>query len=140
MTWIRVLAAAGLSVFFPGAGHALIRDWARALLFAGLFVLTAVFFFPLEAMSTAESFSEATTIFEAETSRLNQFMLSFIVIFAAVDSALRALGYPPGASADGESDGPSCPHCGKELDDDLAFCHWCTTRIEPETEEEEPAD
>ena len=137
MTWIRALAAAGLSVFFPGAGHALIRDWARALLFAGLFVLTAVFFFPLESLSAADSVSEATTIFEAETSRINQFMLSFIVFFAAVDSALRALGYPPGADSNGGSDGPSCPECGRELDEDIEFCHWCTTRLEPETEREE---
>jgi len=137
MTWIRALAAAGLSVFFPGAGHALIRDWGRALLFAGLFVLTAVFFFPLESLSAAGSVSEATTIFETETSRLNQFMLSFIVFFAAVDSALRAVGYPRGAGSNAGDDGPSCPHCGKELDEDIDFCHWCTTRLEPETEREE---
>ena len=138
MTWIRALAAAGLSVFFPGAGHALIRDWARALLFGGLFVLTLVFFFPLEAMSTAGSVSEATSIFEAETSRVNQFVLTFIVLFAAADSALRAVGFPPGADESG--DGPSCPHCGRELDEDLEFCHWCTTRLEPEAEDEKPAD
>ena len=139
MTWIRALAAAGLSVFFPGAGHALIRDWARALLFAGLFVLTAVFFFPLESLSTAGSLSEATTIFENETSRVTQFMLTFIVLFAAVDSALRSLGYPAEANQGG-GDGVSCPHCGKELDEDLEFCHWCTTRLEPETEDEQATD
>jgi hypothetical protein len=23
-----------------------------------------------------------------------------------------------------------CPNCGKEIDQDIDFCHWCTTEIE----------
>jgi endogenous inhibitor of DNA gyrase (YacG/DUF329 family) len=23
----------------------------------------------------------------------------------------------------------SCPECGRPLDDDLTFCHWCSTRL-----------
>jgi hypothetical protein len=36
---------------------------------------------------------------------------------------------PPAAAAsgeDGEAPEVSCPHCGKEVDADLDFCHWCT--------------
>jgi hypothetical protein len=26
-------------------------------------------------------------------------------------------------------EGATCPHCGKELDEDLEFCHWCTADL-----------
>ncbi|MFB6090772.1 MAG: zinc ribbon domain-containing protein [Halobellus sp.] len=36
-----------------------------------------------------------------------------------------------GGTADGEPmDGAACPNCGKELDPDLDFCPWCTTRLD----------
>ncbi|WIV68708.1 DUF7575 domain-containing protein [Natrialbaceae archaeon AArc-T1-2] len=137
MTWIRALAAAGLSVFLPGAGHALLRDWIRALLFAGLFVSSVVIFFPIAELSAAGSTADAMAVVEAETSTVNQLFVTFIVLFAAVDAALRAVNVPPGTG--GDTDGTSCPSCGKELDEDLEFCHWCTTRLgggdENETEE-----
>jgi endogenous inhibitor of DNA gyrase (YacG/DUF329 family) len=27
-----------------------------------------------------------------------------------------------------------CPECGKELDPELDFCPWCTTRFDEESE------
>ncbi|OYR79611.1 hypothetical protein DJ71_16250, partial [Halorubrum sp. E3] len=36
---------------------------------------------------------------------------------------------PPAAAddgADGETLEVTCPSCGKEVDADLDFCHWCT--------------
>ncbi|ELY44363.1 zinc ribbon domain-containing protein [Natronorubrum sulfidifaciens] len=129
MTWLRAIAAAGLSVLMPGAGHALIRDWLRALVFAGLYFSAIWFFFPTEMIAAAGSMSEAMDILSAETDTIDQFVLSFLVLFAAIDATFRAAGFPPTSNNDG--DGPSCPQCGKELDDDLEFCHWCTTRLEP---------
>lgn len=133
MTWVRALAAAGLSVFLPGAGHALLRDWIRALLFAGLFVSSVVVFFPVAELAGAGSTTEMSTIIDAETTLVNQLFVSFIVMFAAVDAALRAVNTPTAAD-DGDDDATSCPNCGKALDEDLEFCHWCTTRLEEETE------
>jgi predicted amidophosphoribosyltransferase len=31
------------------------------------------------------------------------------------------------------TDGQHCPSCGKELDEDLDFCHWCTQRLDGNT-------
>jgi hypothetical protein len=31
------------------------------------------------------------------------------------------------------TDGHRCPSCGKELDEDLDFCHWCTQRLDGNT-------
>lgn len=133
MTWIRVLAAAGLSLVFPGAGHAYLKDWIRALLFAGMFISAVLIFLPTSELAAAETMGEATDLIVSETDTISQFALSFVVIFAVMDAALRASGLSPNGSAG--SDGPSCPHCGKELDEDLEFCHWCTTKLDQPNEE-----
>ncbi|MBZ6494733.1 zinc ribbon domain-containing protein [Natrinema longum] len=144
MTWLRALLAAGLSVIMPGAGHVLVRDWLRAALFAGLFLSVSAFFLPIDQLTAAgpitsydEAFEQATIMAE-ETDVMAQFFLSFIALFAAVDSAFRALGYLPGGNT--ETDESTCPECGKEIDEDLAFCHWCTTRLEPAEPEAETND
>lgn len=135
MTWIRALAAAGLSLVLPGAGHALLRDWIRAVFFAGLFVMTVAFFVPVADLAAAESTSEAMAVLEEEHWAV-QASLSFVFLLAAVDAGFRAMGLAPG---DQHADsGPTCPHCGRELDEELEFCHWCTTRLP--TEEEDVVD
>ena len=133
-TWIRTIAAVGLSVLFPGAGHALLRDWVRALLFAGLFTTAVALLLPVDPLAAATSVSEVQAILMDEP-RTTQFVLGFMLVFAAADAGFRALGFPPGSAARA-ADEPACPSCGRELDTDLEFCHWCTTRIEWE----EPAN
>ncbi|MFC4544244.1 zinc ribbon domain-containing protein [Halosolutus amylolyticus] len=136
MTWLRALAAAGLSVVMPGAGHVLIRDWLRALVFSGLFLSAFVILLPTEQLAAAGTVTEGMDVVTDETSTLSRFVLSFIVLFATIDAAFRAMGFPPNAGD--AADGPTCPECGKELDEDLTFCHWCTTRLErPEVDERE---
>jgi hypothetical protein len=34
----------------------------------------------------------------------------------------------------------SCPECGRPLDDDLEFCHWCSTRLVETPDGVEPAE
>ncbi|SER56495.1 zinc ribbon domain-containing protein [Natrinema salaciae] len=142
MTWLRALLAAGLSVIMPGAGHVLVRDWLRAVLFAGLFLSASALFLPLDQLAAAGAITsydevrEQATIMAEGTDAVAQFFLSFIALFAAIDATFRALGYPSGGTDDAA--GATCPECGKEIDEDLAFCHWCTTRLEPEGADEEP--
>ena len=33
------------------------------------------------------------------------------------------------------ADGTQCPSCGRDVDPDLEFCHWCTTKLNGEPEE-----
>ena len=142
MTWIRALAAVGLSIFLPGAGHALIRDWARAAVFAGLFVASLVIFLPLDqlwAASADGAYMDVPEILEAETTMLEQFTIMFLTLFAAIDAGFQAMGLTQSRGRSESSDVPTCPACGKPLDTDLEFCHWCTTRLEP-LEEPESAE
>lgn len=139
MTWIRALVAAGLSIFLPGAGHALIRDWGRAIVFAGLFVTATVIFLPGDAWTAVStgSYADVPGILETEMTVLAQFTLAFLVLFAAIDAGLQALGLTQRPSQ--ETNEPSCPNCGKTLDVDLEFCHWCTARLDStDPAEDEP--
>ncbi|WP_254767283.1 zinc ribbon domain-containing protein [Salinilacihabitans rarus] len=133
MRWIRALAAGGLSVLVPGAGHALLRDWVRALLFAGLYVSAVAVFLPTEGIAAADSMAAAMDVVSEETTSIDRFALSFLVLFAAIDASFRALELTPGTRR--STDGPTCPNCGREVDEELDFCHWCTTRLEPVEEE-----
>ena len=123
-------------MLLPGAGHVILRDWLRALLFAGLYFVTFYLFFPIERLAAAGSFSEMMEI-STEVDTLSHVTVLFVTLLAAFDATFRALGFPPDSTQSG--DGPTCPECGKELDEDLEFCHWCTTRLEP-TPETEPED
>lgn len=137
MTWLRALLAAGLSVLMPGAGHALVRDWLRAVGFAGLFLAASAILLPIDQVAalgpitSSGDLSKYATVMTEETGQMTQFFLSFIALFAAIDATFRALGFPPGGTDD---DGATCPHCGKEIDEELEFCHWCTTRLDPDPE------
>lgn len=139
MTWLRALLAAVLSVLMPGAGHVLVRDWLRAVAFAGLFLAARAFLLPIEAAAAAGPVTgygdllEYSRILAEETDTTTQFLLSFIALFAAMDATFRVLGVNSGRGS-GADDGTTCPECGKDLDEDLEFCHWCTARLEPEVE------
>ncbi|GAB3675877.1 DUF7575 domain-containing protein [Halopiger thermotolerans] len=142
MTWFRALLAGALSILFPGAGHALLRDWLRAVVFAGLYLSAIAIFLPTEQLAAAETMADAVTIV-GNMDSTGQFAVSFIGLFAAIDAAFRSLGFPPTGSGtgSGSSDGSTCPECGKELDEDLEFCHWCTTRLEPaDREDADPSE
>ncbi|WP_348612142.1 zinc ribbon domain-containing protein [Halobaculum rarum] len=36
----------------------------------------------------------------------------------------------PGREPTDAAEAPACPNCGKDLDADLDFCPWCTTRLD----------
>ncbi|AXR79121.1 hypothetical protein AArcMg_0898 [Natrarchaeobaculum sulfurireducens] len=112
-------------------------------MFAGLYLSAIVLFLPsFDQLAAAGSMAERAELLGTEINTVGQFALSFVVLFAAIDATFRALGFPPGSNGTSGADGPTCPQCGKELDEDLAFCHWCTTRLEPpegDDVDEEPA-
>ncbi len=140
MTWLRAILAAGLSVIMPGAGHVLSRDWLRAAAFAGLFLSASAFVLPLDQLATTgatgydEAITQATAMAE-DTDPMAQFVLSFIALFATIDAAFRGLRYSSETAT--ATAGATCPECGKDVDPDLEFCHWCTMRLESDAPESE---
>ncbi|MDZ7730060.1 MAG: zinc ribbon domain-containing protein [Natrialbaceae archaeon] len=119
MSLVRALAAGGLSLVLPGAGHVVIRDWVRAILFAALYFVSFFLLVPIDQIVAAEGFTAMLDIAAEETDMMAQFTLSFITVFAAVDAGFRA--FTRSTPVTGDS-GPTCPECGRELDEDLEFC------------------
>ncbi|MFC7232745.1 zinc ribbon domain-containing protein [Saliphagus sp. GCM10025308] len=127
MTLVRALVAAACSLLFPGVGHAVLREWVRALFFSGLFVTAVALSFSTDQLTAMSSLEGTWTVVTEETSVVDRFVLASIALFTATDALFRGLG----AIGRDDDEGPTCPHCGRPLDTDLEFCHWCTTRLEP---------
>jgi len=147
----RPWLAALLGTLATGLGHFYLRRWRRGLGWFLVAVVTSVFFVPADAARALLSGGggDPATLFPM-----------FVVGVASVADAyvlarLRqrearlqadetsAGGTPedraavsttsgpaePGAADDSPTAG-TCPNCGKDLDPDLDFCPWCTTRLE----------
>lgn len=128
----RPWLAAALAVLYPGLGHVYLRAWLRALSWFGLAVLTlSVFILPEMSSTPSAGFSafyEEFTTLPATT----LFPLLMVNAFNVLDAYLVGRRGLEGASAGvgGEEVAATCPHCGEDLDDDLDFCPWCTTRLD----------
>lgn len=124
----RPAVAAVLALAVPGLGHTYLRRWGRAVAWF-LTIVTA-------GVVLAGAFADP----EASVSEWPLTVLAPVLgLFAlsAVDAYLLAARSPAPASASASgtgSDGgpagaPRCPDCGREVDPELGFCHWCTRRL-----------
>ncbi|ERH10148.1 MAG: hypothetical protein J07HX64_01918 [halophilic archaeon J07HX64] len=119
----RPVIAAAFALVVPGAGHAYARAWIRALLWAALFVTSLWFLTPgglLAGLPSVDVLADAYS----DTPDLVLFALA-VWVMNVVDAYLTTSRRNRRASTE-----QSCPHCGRELDSDLEFCHWCTTPID----------
>lgn len=127
MTRTRLWLAVGLSVLQPGLGHAYLREWLRAATWFSLWMAAVLVVAPLPDDPRPGDLAEYVT----GSSGLNSlspaasFALMAVVAFAAYDTYRRA-----GPDEGDTSEGPRCPSCGREVDPELDFCHWCSADVE----------
>jgi hypothetical protein len=130
----RPWLAALLAIIYPGLGHLYLREWVRAILWFGVIVSAIVLLLPESAIP--ETFTVEAYLTAAESIPLRVSVaiiaLSILSVFDAYYLAQRTDEPPASAGAE---DMQTCPNCGKELDADLDFCHWCTTRLDVDGEE-----
>lgn len=126
----RPWLAAVLAFIVPGMGHLYVYMWGRALLWFALYFVSTQFLLPDGAIPDSLSLDAMTTAASNAPLAVSLLILT-ITALNVVDAYLatkhvnqRITGPAPTAS---------CPHCGKDLDEDLEFCHWCTTQLD-ETE------
>ncbi len=132
----RGLLSAVFAFLYPGLGHVYLRAWLRAVGWFVLALLAAALVVPESAYAAYESGG-----FEALYSVCQEFGTDVFVsllgirVLNVIDAYLTAIRQTRDAE---EQDAQgSCPSCGKELDEELDFCPWCTTRLdEYETEDE----
>ena len=121
--WLTVL----LTLAVPGLGHAYLRRWGRALLWFLLLFATVGTLVPEWVQAT--SFSEVRAVAEGVSPAVGLLLFGAVTL-CVVDAYVMSLQHNRRArEARGETTA-RCPNCGKELDGDLDFCHWCTTKLD----------
>lgn len=129
----RPWLAAALSIVYPGLGHLYLRAWFRSALWLALVYATVAAVVPESALATADGGAAATLDAAVRTARnldpeasLTLFAVSTLSVVDAYWLALRRRRRQ-------EGDVPSrCPDCGREVEDDLAFCQWCASPLDGE--------
>lgn len=128
----RPWLAAVLAVLYPGLGHVYLRLWTRAIgWFLGIIAL-GVFLVPDEAVP--ESISPEAVIEASQALPLEVSLAILGVSFLSVADAYWMASRLNDRSQVSEGATRTCPNCGREVDDEIEFCHWCTTRLEDRSE------
>lgn len=141
----KPLFAAVLSAVVPGLGHAYLGAWGRSLVWFAT-VLMAATLIGAEAGVDPAAADSVGGLVETLSSTVSPLGAASVVLLlsANVIDAFR-LGQqidhrraPDSAAAglDSDSDATTsaveCPDCGRNVDADLDFCHWCTTEFDEE--------
>jgi hypothetical protein len=132
----RPWLAALLGALATGFGHLYLRRWRRAVgWFVALFAVSYVFVDPaaIRALAAGEAVDPlrvAPTLLVGGASVVDAYVLARAqnalarAREAAEESAVTVEGATePEAAID------SCPNCGKDVDPELDFCHWCTADL-----------
>ena len=127
---------AAVLAFVPGVGHVYLREWFRATLWFGLVVSTFTLLLSESALATLSGSvsADAVVAFARQVPPEAWAALVAVTLLSMADAFWMA------SRENAETDvveGASCPNCGMELDEDLEFCHWCTTKLDRPAETDE---
>ena len=126
----RPMLAAALALLSPGLGHVYLREWVRALLWFSLVMLGVSILAP-EPTTPAATNPEAIWTASLEMTRALSWQatgaLLAISLLSVVDAYRIATEINAAAAIE---EGQQCPYCGRELDEEIDFCHWCTAELE----------
>ncbi|WP_276271182.1 DUF6677 family protein [Haloarcula litorea] len=125
----RPWLAAALAFVYPGLGHVYLREWFRAVLWFGLVISTTTLLVGDEVTEPLDSgvTLDALRAVYQNLPTVATVALLALTVLSMVDAYWMATRENRMADI---VEGDKCPNCGKELDEDLAFCHWCTTDLE----------
>lgn len=126
--WLAVL----LAVVQPGLGHIYLREWIRALTWFVLWLATVMLLVPFAyanggSAGAVETVRAILTAFD-EVPLAGRLTLLAVTSFSAFDAYWLATRNRAAAS-----EVARCPNCGKEVDESLEFCHWCTESLPNES-------
>ncbi len=118
----RAIFAALLALVYPGLGHAYLRAWGRAILWFGAVLLTATLLIPTEIYTSVASVQDIPAAW-ADVPWEATVGVAIVALFNIVDA------YWTGKRLSVPDNEVRCPSCGRTVDEDLSFCHWCTTEL-----------
>ncbi|MEE6211260.1 zinc ribbon domain-containing protein [Salarchaeum sp. III] len=142
----RGILASALSFVYPGLGQLYRRAWVRAVAWIALAVAIAYLLTPPELLTAFEEqglavFETATLPMELTVALLVIRVLSAIDAYflTAAQAANRDAALADDVPTPGDTDtetvdeaAATCPNCGREIDEELDFCPWCTYEFENE--------
>lgn len=132
----RPWLAALLAFLYPGLGHLYLREWARSLMWFVLGVGTVALALPQDAIAEASitdpgSLVSASETMAAQASTVGLLVVVTVFAFSIADAYTIARGARIRRARRASDEATqACPVCGRELDEELDFCHWCTTEFE----------
>lgn len=132
----RPWLAALLAFIYPGLGHVYLREWVRALLWFGLVISTTTLLISDSVVAPLDDgFSIEAVLSVGQSVPLEVSLILFVITAVSMADAFY-MATQENDQAD-VVEGDNCPHCGKELEDTLDFCHWCTTELDQPAKPEE---
>lgn len=130
-----VVGLLGAALGAAGAGHAYLREWRRAV--AWFSVVLGV------GLVLVSMYTDPATITWQSSLPLEVVLpLLVLSVLSALDAYAVARKQTTAASeqapesqagavaVDGAGEEVSCPHCGRDVDPELDFCHWCTEPLD----------
>lgn len=129
--WLAVL----LSFLVPGVGHLYLREWLRAGFWFLTVLLAGNLLIPMDAVPADGSFVEIITETYRAAPLVAKLALVGLTFLCMLDAYWLATRSRPRSTTGAGS--LTCPNCGKEVDEDLDFCHWCSAEL---TAPERPAE
>jgi hypothetical protein len=140
-----IAAAVGLvgaALGIVGAGHAYLREWRRAIAWFSL--VLGVGLVLMSIYTDPSTYGDPWTVTMSDLPLevvLPILTLSLLSVLDAYAVGRNQVTESAGVTA---SDGPTsvvggddeltCPNCGRDVDPELDFCHWCTEPIERDSE------
>jgi hypothetical protein len=119
----RPLVAALLAMAVTGLGHVYLRRWTRALGWLAVGYATVLLFVPESAVKAVangevgDPLAFAPVVLVGLASAVDAYRIALFTERSATGSKTEA------------DDSVECPACGKPVDPELGFCHWCTTEL-----------
>ena len=136
LTKVRPWLAAILGLAITGLGHLYLRRWRRALLWVALSFAVLLLFVPTESVTALSNAANGSGTLPPLTDILPVLSVSLMSVVDAFFLGLKQVSEPSGVLTDDDDDeSVACPQCGREVDADLDFCHWCTTRLDEPTDD-----
>ena len=124
--WLAVLLALAVT----GLGHAYLRRWGRAFGWLALVYGALALFVPPEAVEAAVAAMGPGAAPLPPSTNLLVFLPPLAVALGSVVDVYVLARAERDASRAASADGQvACPNCGRDVDAELDFCPWCTTRF-----------
>jgi len=124
------LLAALLSTAVTGLGHIYLRRWLRAVGWLGVTVVASVLFVPESTISAINSGTFSDTLSLLPVVLISGASALDAYLIAKIETRTEEVQAGDTVGPTEADETPLCPACGKPIDLDLGFCHWCTTEFE----------